>query len=298
MSSAQILEECAIGRCFYFLAGLVFFFYFLYVYQAQSNEYAIVRAELETQLQKIQDLKVDFVSAKAENERLSALENELKNEKDKLTKDFETCSGTLRSCKLNSENLQSEKRTLEEQSRNKDVSYESLQQKNEELTKTIEHLKKSSSEQEVIVDQLKATIQKLEAEVDRLKSGTTDRGSIFVANQSGTTTIGFTQTGTTSATKRSDEVDHGEREIIDDKQVGQAPPPVIHEDRSQTVKQTADVRDVVKDEHEPDAPPQRPGDRVKLAVAADEQRNKDEKPVVKDGNYDAVEEDADDDLQV
>lgn len=263
---------------FLFLAGLVFFFYFLYVYQAQSTEYAIVRSELETQLQKIQDLKVDFVSAKAENERLSALENELKSERDKISKDFETCSNSLRLCKLNTDTLQSENRMLEKQSRDKDAINESLQQKNEELTKSNENLTKVLSEQEAIVNHLKGTIQKLEAELNRLKPGATDGASTFVADQSGTTKIDFVQIETTSATRRSVEIDQGQREIVDDKQIGQAPAPVIHGG-------------------EPDAPPLKAGDRVKLAVADDEQRNKDEKPVVKGGNYDVVEENADDDLQ-
>ncbi|VDM57425.1 unnamed protein product [Angiostrongylus costaricensis] len=270
---------------FVFLGGLVFFFYFLYVYQAQSTEYAIIRSELENQLRKVQDLKVDFVSAKAENERLQAVQSELKNEKDKLSRDFGTCSSALRSCKLNIETLQSENIMLEKQSRNKDVINEGLQQKIEELTKNGESLKKAISDQDAVVDQLKGTIRKLEAELNRTKFTSTDKGSTFVVDQSGTTKFGSIQVDTTSVTKRTVEVTREQRRIVDDKQIDQAPAPMILESDVETVKQKTGTREIIGDEHGPDVPPQKPGDRVKLAVAADE-RSKDEKPVVKGGNYD------------
>uniref|UniRef100_A0A0K0DN30 Intracellular protein transport protein USO1-like n=1 Tax=Angiostrongylus cantonensis TaxID=6313 RepID=A0A0K0DN30_ANGCA len=236
------------------------------------------------------------IDAKAENERLQAVQSELKNEKDKLSRDFGTCSSALRSCKLNTETLQSENMMLEKQSRNTDVINGGLQQKIEEITKNNESLKKAVSDQGAIVDQLKGTIRKLEAELNRTKLHSTDKGSTIVVDESGTTKIGFIEANTISVTQRTVEVTQEQRRIVEDKQIDQAPAPMIVESSVQTVKQKTGAAEMIGDEHGPDVPPQKPGDRVKLAVAADE-RSKDEKPVVKGGNYDAAEEDVDDGLQ-
>lgn len=47
---------------FAFLTGLVFFFYVFYVYQAQSTEFAMTRTELEEQIQKVRNLKMEVFS--------------------------------------------------------------------------------------------------------------------------------------------------------------------------------------------------------------------------------------------
>ncbi|EPB78747.1 hypothetical protein ANCCEY_02137 [Ancylostoma ceylanicum] len=186
---------------FAFLTGLVFFFYVFYIYQAQSTEFAMTRTELEDQIQKVRNLKMEVFNAKAENERLKSSENTLKSEKDKFNKEKEECANSLRTCKLNAENLQTQAK------------------KAEELTGVKEQQTKD-----------------LQAKI----------------------------------------VEERREEKSDDKQLTQA-------QAEETAEKTDG--DEKKDAPQVVAPPQQPGDRVKLAVAAEQSDDDIDKPVVKGGDY-------------
>ncbi|EYB92823.1 hypothetical protein Y032_0189g1176 [Ancylostoma ceylanicum] len=260
---------------FAFLTGLVFFFYVFYIYQAQSTEFAMTRTELEDQIQKVRNLKMEVFNAKAENERLKSSENTLKSEKDKFNKEKEECANSLRTCKLNAENLQTQAKKAEELTGVKEQQTKDLQAKIDALTKERDELAAKVLNQETLAKQLKAEVEKLQAELKQPKpagasnvvaapavGGAAPAGGAAAAAGGGAA-AGAAQVvaGGAGRRQRSLEVEERREEKSDDKQLTQA--------------QAAQVV----------APPQQPGDRVKLAVAAEQSDDDIDKPVVKGGDY-------------
>ncbi|KAL6733026.1 hypothetical protein Aduo_003719 [Ancylostoma duodenale] len=296
---------------FAFLTGLVFFFYVFYVYQAQSTEFAMTRTELEDQIQKVRNLKMEVFNAKAENERLKTSETALKKEKEKFNKEKEECANSLRTCKLNAENLQTQAKKAEELSGVKEQQTKDLQAKIDALTKERDELAEKVLSQENLAKQLKAEVEKLQAELKLPKSagessvvaapavGVVAPAGGAAAAASGGAAAGAAHVvaGGAGRKQRSLEVEEGKEEKSDDTQLRQAPPP-DHLPGETDMAGKADEGEK-KDAPQVVAPPQQPGDRVKLAVAA-EQDDDIDKPVVKGGDYDDkldVEKGVGDDVQ-
>ncbi|RCN43316.1 hypothetical protein ANCCAN_10731 [Ancylostoma caninum] len=301
---------------FAFLTGLVFFFYVFYVYQAQSTEFAMTRTELEDQIQKVRNLKMEVFNAKAENERLKTSETALKKEKEKFNKEKEECANSLRTCKLNSENLQTQAKKAEELSGVKEQQAKDLQAKIDALTKERDELAAKVLSQENLAKQLKAEVENdcpKSASTARVVAGGAGRRqrSLEVRNAFNRLVYVFNINDATETTPYCTAVEEGKEEKSDDGQLRQAPPPDhLPGFRIFTRKDIpffAGETDVAgkadegekKDAPQVVAPPQQPGDRVKLAVAA-EQDDDIDKPVVKGGDYDDkldVEKGVGDDVQ-
>ncbi|KJH52420.1 hypothetical protein DICVIV_01397 [Dictyocaulus viviparus] len=298
---------------FLFLGGLVFFFYFLYVYQAQNAEYAIVRTELDAQVQKFQHMKLDFVSVKAEIERLKASEENLKTEKNKLSSELEFYSSSLRQCKLNTDQLQSMMKSYEKQLNDSNGTIVDLQQKIQVLTDNNKSLESAVSHHETITLQLKETVRRLEEELSRVNLNISDKSKYAIDGPNSTV-----QTGSVPEAsfihKKVDEADQQQQqqEVVNDKSEiagaltiansvfdfspffahafcfilfldGTNMLESINENKEDTANQliVPMFQEFVRVDGL-NAPPQKPGDRMMFDLAAEE-RNKKEKPIVKSG---------------
>ncbi|KAK6726518.1 hypothetical protein RB195_004691 [Necator americanus] len=267
---------------FAFLAGLVFFFYVFYVYQAQSTEFAMTRSELDDQMQKVRNLKRELFDAKAELERLKSSEASLKSENEKSSKLKEECSNSLRSCKLNTENLQAQVKKAEETSSLKEQQTKDLQAKIDELTKANEDLRKNASDREEERKQLKAELEKLQSQLNERKSHGKDvvapaaDQNVPVARDDGVSG--------TERKQRSFEVEEKKSETLNDNNTKEFR---ISNDLAGKMGLVAKVpEDEKKDAPQVVPPPQHHAQEVKSRLAAAEHDDDgQEKPVVKGGDY-------------
>ncbi|VDP00603.1 unnamed protein product [Heligmosomoides polygyrus] len=278
---------------FAFLAGLVFFFYVFYVYQTQSAELSSAQSSLDANMKQIRVLKVDLLNAKAENERLKASEASMKGEKDRLAKDFDACTSSVRTCKLNADRLEKEKKNFEEESRKKDEEKAKLQAEVDQLKIKVTGLEGSLSQQEESAKKAKEEFEKLENELKQLKAS--GANAAVDEKEAVSQTVQAVQGVAKPVADKSDALVPAPIPNIPVPAVqanAQAPPPVPAVKRSAGDLEKKDEMQVPEPPKQPGAlidPPRQPGDRVKLAVAEEERQQQDrvvDKPIVKGGDYD------------
>ncbi|VDO61341.1 unnamed protein product [Haemonchus placei] len=290
---------------FVFLAGLVFFFYLFYLHQSQSAEYAIAQASLDDHKQQLRVLKLDLLNANADVERLKSSESSLKEERDKLSREKDKCSVSLRSAERERENLKSE--ISKKASENSELST-----KLEEAKKELEELKKAIAAKEAAEKENKETSPKptvagesaVGGHVDESAKGGHGRNYEADGGSAKGKSLGNIETG------------GGASKAVEQSQAEQAPAPVpniVEGVQNSMFKKTVEgvlkkslENELVKKDDMPaqvGQPPQHPGDRVKLAVAVDEQQEQEHvvaKPIVRGGDYEDkldVEKGIGDDIQ-
>ncbi|KAK0425612.1 hypothetical protein QR680_009289 [Steinernema hermaphroditum] len=136
---------------FTFLAGLVFFFYVFYIYQAQSNELSILRDQHDVSQKQLKKINKELIDANVRLEELSGSGKTCSSELEEVKSKAEECKTQLRSEKLKADGLRSEVN-------NKESSNAAAELKAKDCSAKVDNLEASVKEYELNVSKLNETL--------------------------------------------------------------------------------------------------------------------------------------------